>query len=178
MMPLSVHLINITWSLSIIHMLYRIHSKIDFLFPFFSVSRVCNASVSKHTLFSIQILSQYGGTESLKRRSFGNSRKSKVWRGGWALQVIFSITSWGHRVEENNLWFNGCFQICSADCTEERGINYMLVHTRWNNTLCWLYLISPRESSVLTLFSWRAIDKFQYLQQRFWGSERMYPYIL
>lgn len=68
-----------------------------------NVSEVCIASLSNNTLSAIQILSQYGGTESLKRKRFGNNRKTEVWRSGWALQGIMSITSWREkRMEGNN----------------------------------------------------------------------------
>ncbi len=67
-----------------------------------NVSEVCHASVSNHTLSTIQILSQYGGTESLKRKCFGNNRKTEVWRSGWSSQSIMSITSWGEKMEGNN----------------------------------------------------------------------------
>lgn len=117
-----------------------------------NVFEVCIASLSNHTPSAIQILSQYGGTESLKRKRFGSNRKTEVWRSGWALQGIMRITSLGGGEKGNN--FNGCFQILSSGYTGKKSINYMPVeaHTRWNSTLCWLYLTSPGESWLLTLF--------------------------
>lgn len=43
-----------------------------------NVSEVCIASVSKHTLSAIQILSQYGGSESLKGERCEHNKKTGV----------------------------------------------------------------------------------------------------
>lgn len=94
------------------------------------------------------------------RASLGNNRNTELWRSGWALQGIKSITSLGGKNGVKSLWFNGCFQIRSSGCRGKKGINYMpvKVHTRWNSTF---YLISPREYWLLMLFSRKAIDKIQ-----------------
>lgn len=125
-------------------------------------------------------------TEALnhsREKRFGNNRKAEMWRSGWSLQGIMSITSWGgEKMEENSFVLMSVFKSV-AMAVKKKGINYMpiKVHTRWNSTLCWCYVISPGECRLLTLFSWWATEGIQkkgtFTNGGRSGSGWMQPYV-
>lgn len=141
------------------------------------------APVFGRILSTIQILSKYGGTTSLKKKCSENNRKAKVWRSGWALHGIMSITPQGREKEkenwEENLGFKGYFKVCGSGCTKER--RQLKVHISWDGTLCCLYLTSPGELVAVNTVSlkskWQNAELSTFNKGARPGPEWMQPYV-